>query len=199
MFYYISGKLAHKSENFAVIDANGIGFKIYSSTATLNSLGDIGADAKLYTYVNLKTTSDILDIYGFYTMEELNLFEMIISVNGIGTKTAISLLSNISPSKFALCVISGDSKYISDNTHGLGKKGAERLVLELRDKFKGVELNEMPAQDFVPVSNNDDNAEAVSALVVLGYSAVEAKNALKGATGTLEDKIKFGLKNLMKG
>ena len=198
MFYYISGKLAHKTETFAVIDAGGVAYKIYSTLASLQTLGEIGEPAKLYTYMNLKTTSDICVLYGFSTLEELNIFEMILGVSGVGAKTAASLLSNISPSKFALCVVTNDSKYLSSHTPGLGPKGAQRIILELKDKFKGMDLAEIPQEEiFSPVETEEN--EAVSALVVLGYSAQEAKAALKGVSGSVEDMVKTGLKNLMKG
>ncbi len=198
MFYYISGELVHKTDTFAVIDAGGVGYRIYSTMTSLQALGEIGGQAKLYTYMNLKTTSDICVLYGFATLEELNTFEMILSVSGVGAKTAVSLLSNVSPSKFALCVVTGDAKYIASHTPGLGPKGAQRIILELKDKFKGVDLEQIPQEEiFAP--ETDDSNEAVSALMVLGYTAQEAKKALKGASGTLEEQIKAGLKNLMRG
>lgn len=198
MFYYISGELVHKTDTFAVIDAGGVGYRIYSTLASLKALGDVGSQARLYTYMNLKTTSDICVLYGFATLEELHMFEMILGVSGVGAKTAVSLLSNVSPSKFALCVVTNDAKYIASHTPGLGPKGAQRIVLELKDKFKGMDLNEIP-QDEIFAPETDDSDEAVAALVVLGYSAQEAQKALKGAEGTLEEKIKAGLKNLMRG
>ncbi|MBR5152605.1 MAG: Holliday junction branch migration protein RuvA [Clostridia bacterium] len=198
MFYYISGELVHKTDTFAVIDAGGVGYRIYSTLTSLSALGEVGSQAKLYTYMNLKTTSDICVLYGFATLEELHMFEMILGVSGVGAKTAASLLSNVSPSKFSLCVVTGDAKYIASHTPGLGPKGAQRIILELKDKFKGVELDDIGKEDlFVP--EVDDSNEAVSALVVLGYSPQEAKKALKGAEGSLEEKIKQGLKNLMRG
>ena len=123
---------------------------------------------------------------------------MILGVSGVGAKTAASLLSNISPSKFALCVVTNDSKYLASNTPGLGPKGAQRLILELKDKFKGMELEDVTSDEiFAPEPANEN--EAVSALVVLGYSAQEAKKALKGVSGTVEEMVKIGLKNLLKG
>lgn len=198
MFYYISGKLVHKTDTFAVIDAGGVGYKIYSTLTSLQDVGEIGESAKLYTYMNLKSASDICVLYGFSTLEELNIFEMILGVSGVGAKTAAALLSNVSPSKFALCVVTDDAKYLSSHTPGLGPKGAQRIILELKDKFKGMDLNDIPTDEIFTPSNDDEN-EAVSALVVLGYSSQEAKAALKGATGTVEEMVKIGLKNLMKG
>ena len=200
MFYYISGKIAHKGDNFLVIDANGVGYKIYTSRESISSVGELGEFGKLYTYLNFKTGAgtDVFDLYGFSTLDELNMFELIIGVSRIGAKTAVNLLSNITPSKFALCVATGDSKYIAKNTPGLGAKGAERIVLELKDKFKNQDLSGISAEeiftDDAPVSD-----EALSALMVLGYSKQEAEKAIKGISGSTEDIIKEGLKNLMRG
>lgn len=201
MFYYISGRIALKTESFAVIDAGGVGYKLIASTRTLESLGDCGDEAKLFTYTNFKASSDIFDLYGFATREELKLFEMIIGVSRVGAKTAIALLSNISPSKFALCVVTNDSKYIAQKTPGLGAKGAERIVLELKDKFKGVDLEGMPSEEVVDVykGGGSELDEAAAALTVLGYSKQEAATALAGASGSVEEMVKYGLKNLMKG
>ena len=134
-------------------------------------------------------------------MEELNLFEMVIGVSRVGAKTAISLLSNISPSKFALCVVTNDYKYIASKTPGLGAKGAERIVLELKDKFKGVDIGGISTEEVVDVYHGGDSEtdEAVSALVVLGYSTQEAKRAVSGLSGSVEEIIKEALKKLMKG
>ncbi len=198
MFYYITGKLVLKTDSFAVIEAGGVGYRIFSTLNSLQDIGDVGGTATLYTYMNLKTASDICSLYGFSTLEEKNIFEMILGVSGVGAKTAASLLSNISPSKFALCVATNDSKYLASNTPGLGPKGAQRIILELKDKFKGMELSDIPKEEIFSSAPESDN-EAVSALMVLGYSAQEAKKALQGATGSVEEMVKIGLKNLLKG
>lgn len=198
MFYYITGELVHKTDSFAVIEAGGVGYRIFSTLNSLQDIGDVGDQATLYTYMNLKTASDICTLYGFSTLEEKNVFEMILGVSGVGAKTAASLLSNISPSKFALCVATNDSKYLASNTPGLGPKGAQRIILELKDKFKGMELSDIPKEEIFSSAPESDN-EAVSALMVLGYSAQEAKKALQGATGSVEEMVKIGLKNLLKG
>lgn len=201
MFYYISGTLVFKSESFAVVEAGGIGYKIYAGAKTLEAIGSVGDFAKLYTYVNFKASADIFDIYGFATLEELGLFEMIIGVSRIGAKTAIALLSNISPSKFALCVITNDYKYIASKTPGLGSKGAERIVLELKDKFRDTDLSDVTSDEAIEVyhGTSSETDEAVNALIVLGYTPSEAKRALAGAHGSVEELVKIGLKNLMKG
>jgi Holliday junction DNA helicase RuvA len=200
MFYYISGTVALKTETFAVIDAGGVGYRLYASTPTLEKL-KAGDFAKLYTYSNFKASADVFDLYGFWDMEELKLFEMVIGVSRVGAKTAIALLSNISPSKFALCVATNDYKYIAQKTPGLRAKGAERIVLELKDKFRDVALEDISADDAIEVyhGGSSDRDEAAGALVVLGYTPQEAKRAVAGATGSVEEMVKQGLKNLMKG
>ena len=199
MFYYISGKIALKTESFAVLDANGIGYKIYASKNTLDDLENVGENGKLYTFLNFKSASDIMDLYGFSTLEEQNLFEMITSVSRVGAKTAISLLSNISPSKFALCVVTNDFKYIAQKTPGLGAKGAQRIVLELKDKFKGMDIGSIDADEVISLPGANEDNEAVSALMVLGYSSQEAKAAVSGLIGSVEDIVKAALKKLMRG
>ncbi|MBR5156089.1 MAG: Holliday junction branch migration protein RuvA [Clostridia bacterium] len=201
MFYYISGTVAYKGDSFAVIDTNGIGYKIYASSMTLEKMGSIGDFAKLYTYANFKASADIFDLYGFADLEEQKLFEMIIGVSRVGAKTAIALLSNISPSKFALCVVTNDYKYIASKTPGLGAKGAERIVLELKDKFRDTDIGHISAEEVTEVyhGGSSERDEAAGALIVLGYSPQEAKRAVASATGTVEEMVKTGLKNLMKG
>lgn len=196
MFDYISGKLMQKTDSYAVIDAGGIGYRIFSTLSSLNELGEVGQNAKLYIYLNIKNTSDTLALYGFTTQEERKTFEMILGVSGVGAKTAAALLSNVSSSKFALCVVTGDSKYLSAHTPGLGSKGAQRIILELKDKFKEVGLDDVGADELF-ADDSDDTNEALSALVVLGYSRTEAEKALAGASGSVEDRIKFALKKLM--
>ena len=201
MFYYISGTLVLKTENYAVVDANGIGYKVFASARTLKELGECGKTVKLFTYVNFKASADIFDIYGFISAEELKTFELIIGVSRVGAKTAISLLSGITPSKFALCVLTNDSAYIAKHTPGLGAKGAQRIVLELKDKFKNVDINSAAANDINEnvSGSGSEKDEAVAALMVLGYTRQEAIASLGGASGTVEEMVKYGLKNLMKG
>ena len=196
MFDYISGTLVQKTDTYAVIDVGGIGYKIYSTLTSLSGLGETGTTVKLYTYLNIKTASDIVTLYGFLTVEERKTFEMILGVSGVGAKTAASVLSNISTSKFALCVVTGDSKYIASHTPGLEPKGAQRIILELKDKFKHIEAEDLNTEEIFSPDTDIDN-EAVSALVVLGYSRQEAERALAGSDGSVEDKIKYALKRLM--
>ena len=196
MFDYITGKLVQKTESYAVVEAGGIGYRIFSTLSSLNEMGEVGQNVKLYIYFNIKNTSDILTLYGFTGREERKTFEMILGVSGIGAKTAAALLSNVSSSKFALCVVTNDAKYLASHTPGLGPKGAQRLILELKDKFKEVELDNVGAEELF-ADTGDDTNEALSALVVLGYSKTEAERALAGSDGSVEDRIKYALKKLM--
>ncbi len=198
MFYYISGSLALKGDGFAVIDANGVGFKLLTSVYSLEKLSSLGSEVKMYTYMYLR--EDICDLYGFESEEELNMFMLLISVSGIGPKAALSILSTLPPSGVAIAIASGDTKAIT-RAQGVGPKVAQRIMLELRDKIKNDDLV-AATQDYkedASVSFGATN-EAVEALCVLGYSSLEAKKALSGIDMNmdLELIIKEALKKLMK-
>ena len=196
MFYSIEGNLIHKTHNFAVIDAGGVGYKIYSTAPSLEAVGAVGSNAKMYTY--LRVAEGIFDLYGFAAHEELNMFEMLLSVSGVGAKVAIAILSTISPSKFALSVVTNDVNAIKQ-APGVGPKVAQRIILELKDKFKGLSLEGMTASDALTQTQTGDN-DAAQALMVLGYSQTEAMRALSGIDQSLglEEIIKLALKNLMR-
>lgn len=195
MFYYIKGTLALKGENFAVVDAGGVGYKIYTSANALGKLGEAGRTVQLFTHLYVK--EDIQDLYGFPTNEELSMFLQLISVSGVGPKAALSILSVTTPERFALAVMSNDKKTITQAA-GVGPKLAERVILELRDKIK--------TSDALPrdIAQTDFDAgavsEAVSALTVLGYSPEEAAKAVTGLDDSLslEDMVREALKKLMK-
>ena len=197
MFYYISGTLALKGEGYVVIDANGIGYKILTSVYSLEKLSGAG-EVKMYTYMYIR--EDICDLYGFASEEELNMFTLLISVSGIGPKAAVAILSTMPPSDVALAIVSGDTKAIT-RAQGVGPKVAQRILLELKDKIKNEQIlsGTVSGEDAVPVSFGVSN-EAVEALCVLGYSSIEAKQALSGIDMNmdLELIIKEALKKLMK-
>ena len=197
MYYYISGKIAKLDANYAVIDAGGVGYMIYISSATLGKIS--GADsAKLYTYYAVR--EDAQELYGFYDENELSAFKMLISVSGVGPKAALAVLSVLTPEKLALAVAAGDTKSIS-NAQGVGKKIAERIVLELKDKL-GANLTIDVRSDeggSTPVFT-DNSSEAVNALAVLGYSRAEAMKAVGSVDKSIvaiEDIIREALKKLM--
>ncbi len=176
MFSYIKGILEAKSINYVVVDVNGIGFKIFMSQSAIQRLEEVGNVVKIYTYMNVK--EDEISLYGFITNEELRMFELLIGVSGIGAKSAINMLSAITPSKFALAVISNDVKTLT-KVPGVGTKSAQRIILELKDKLKteeAVQTNDIGVMDNIISDNKLE--EAVQALKVLGYSRQEIENVL---------------------
>ena len=203
MYYYIQGELVLTEPNFAVIDAGGVGYGINISGTTLGRLAALkhGEKAKLYTYLAVK--DDAMDLYGFYSTEELAVFKMLISVSGVGAKSAIAVLTLLSPEKFALAVASSDTKSIA-KTPGVGPKTAARIVLELKDKIaKEISVSNETPDDFSAMDTAFAGGvaeEAQNALMVLGYSRSEAAYGLNGIDMSLglESVIKEALKKLMK-
>ncbi len=200
MFYYISGKAEIVEPNLVVIDAGGVGYAVNTSLYTSSSVTR-GQGVKLYTYLNVK--EDVFELYGFSTNEELTLFKNLISISGVGVKAAVSILSVASPQQIALAIISGDEKLIT-RASGIGKKIAQRVILELRDKMAksktGLEgIQSMPSGT-VSVAGGSAFEDAMEALEVLGYQRVYIMEALKGENmeglGT-EDIIRAALKKLM--
>lgn len=201
MFDYIKGTLADKAEQHVVIDVGGIGFKIFTS---LNSVSDtsvnIGEEVKFYTYMYIK--EGIMDLYGFSTKEEKHLFELLISVSGVGAKGAAAVLSVMSPSKLALCIASDDASSIKQ-AQGIGAKTAQRICLELKDKIKNEELVSDKTDAFeseVSSDGSDMKNDAVNALIALGYSRQEARGAVsrvKEDCAGVEDFIRLALKNML--
>lgn len=193
MFNYIKGKYISSGDGFMVVENNGIGYTIYT---TLNSLGAFvdKNDIKVYTYLYLR--EGIADIYGFATDEERNMFLHLLSISGVGPKAATSILSVAPPEKIALAILTDDHKLIQ-KAQGVGAKVAQRVVMELKDKLKGIEINtdDLPAE----ISISDNTSEALNALIVLGYSETEAKRAISKAdtTADTETIIKSALKAML--
>ena len=196
MYYYIKGKYVLKGENFAVIDANGVGYKIYTSVSDLNKMPSPGEVLTMYTHLYVR--EDTQDLYGFITNEEMTLFLQLMSVSGVGPKAALAILSVTTPEQFALAVITNDVKTIT-KAQGVGPKVAQRIILELKDKLKTSDaLPEDIRETTIETENNSQ--EAVTALIVLGYTANEAKRAVANVdtSQNVEDIIKEALKYLMK-
>ncbi len=196
MYYSISG-IAEAKDGFLVIHNGGIGYKIYTSNTTLARVTN-HQETTVYTYLNVK--EDALDLYGFSTEEELSTFKMLLSVSGVGPKAALAVLSALTPTEFAMSVATQDAQSIT-RAQGVGKKMAEKIIVELKDKLKGVDLREIAADVPQAVSvSNSVLQEAVNALMVLGYSAYEARQAVKfvsSKSNQLEEIIKLALKELM--
>lgn len=199
MFYYISGKAAHKGDNFAVIDVGGVGYKIFTSLISLEKIS-LNSDIKMFTYTYIR--EDMFDIYGFLSENELNLFEKLLGVSGVGPKAALSVLSVAPADKIALAIVTGDTALIK-RANGVGAKVAGRIVLELKDKLSNSDIASEGANEIISsVVSGGMGAtnEAMEALTTLGYSAAEAKSALSGIDMTMDIEliIKQALKNLMR-
>lgn len=196
MIYSVNGTVEVIEPNLAVIDCGGVGYACRTTANTISQL-KIGETAKLLTYLAIR--EDAAELFGFADSAELNCFKMLISVSGVGPKAALSILSGMTPQSFALCVASGDSKTLT-NAPGIGKKTAERIVLELKDKVSKQEVAAGVKGSPIPVVAAASNtvAEAVSALMVLGYTNTEATNALSGLdpASPADELIKAGLKKL---
>lgn len=198
MIYSVNGTVDLIEPNLAVIDCGGVGYACRTTANTLSQL-KIGEKAKLLTYLSVR--EDAVELFGFYDAAELNCFKMLISVSGVGPKAALSILSGMTPQAFALCVASGDGKALT-NAPGIGRKTAERIVLELKDKVSKQDVAAGVKGSAVPIVAAPSNtyAEAVSALMVLGYSNGEATSALSGLdpSAPSDELIRAGLKKLAK-
>lgn len=197
MFAYLKGNIQFKSEEYVVMEVNGIGYKIFMSKKSIDELEE-DREVKVYTY--LKVREDDLSLFGFKTNEELHMFELLISVGGIGAKSAITILSNITPSRFALAVITNDVNSLK-KLQGIGLKTAQRIILELKDKIKTEEA--ILANDNTKLeeeaNSEEDQEELIQALQVLGYRRYEINKVLsKIKSENLEDKIREALQYLAK-
>lgn len=205
MLYYIRGELVLLEAGCAVIDAGGVAYKMAISQNSYEALPKISfrkdpVEAKLYTHLSVR--EDGMDLYGFASTEELSAFKLLISVSGVGPKVALSVLSLLSPEKFALAVCTEDKKTIS-KASGVGPKTAARIILELKDKLSTVTVpdNTSLSNDSVISNNRSNLSEAIDALIVLGYSRSEALSVLKDidtANMPLEDIIRQALKKLIR-
>ncbi len=193
MFYYIKGTLVHTDFSSAVIDTGGVGYKMTVSASTLSQIASLKNDVKLYTYMAVR--EDAVDLFGFYTLEELSLFKLLITVSGVGPKAAMGVLSAFTPERFAIVVGNEDVKALS-KANGVGAKTAARIILELKDKV----AKEITSSKSVQITTGGAVTDALNALMVLGYTKAEATTALSGIAPSLslEDMIKEALKKLMK-
>ena len=196
MFAYIKGTLDTKQDTFVIIDVQGVGYKIFMPTNSIQNLGKEGEIVKVFTHYYVR--EDNISLYGFSSNEELRMFELLISVSGVGAKSAITMLSEITPSKFALDVVSDDVTSLT-KIPGVGKKTAARIILELKDKLKSEQTIEAKEEIKTYIEGSEKVEEAITALQVLGYSkreieSVFSKINLKDLE--LEDIIKNALKYL---
>lgn len=196
MIYSVNGKVIHLEQNLVVIECAGVGYGCRTTAYTVSQL-TVGENAKLLTLLNVR--EDAVELFGFSDAAELNCFKMLLSVNGVGPKAALSILSDLSPQGFALCVAGGDSKALT-RSPGIGKKIADRIILELKDKLaKQTEgITELPVRPTASIPTSNAAAEAVAALVVLGFSNTQAQGAVAGLSPELpvSELVKEALKKL---
>ena len=195
MLAYIKGSLEMKMTDYVVIDVGGLGYKVYMTTTDMDNLGKIGDIVKVYTYYRVR--EDDVSIFGFNTNEQLRMFELLLSVSGVGAKTALSMVAVTEPSEFAIAVISEDVSYLT-KIPGIGAKSAQRIILELKDKMKK-ENTAIEAKNIKVQINNNKVEEAIAALQVLGYNKKEIEKVfatMDKTNMTTEELIKKGLNAL---
>ena len=203
MLAYIKGKLEMKMTGYVVIDVGGLGYKVYMSEVGIENIGNIGDTVKVHTFYRVR--EDDISIFGFNTLEELKMFELLLGVSGVGAKTALTMLAVCEPSDFALAVISEDVKALT-GIPGIGPKSAKRIILELKDKIKKeqeieniknqVENKKSNTKIKIAIENDDKLQEAISALQVLGYNKKEIEKAFEKIDTkelSTEELIKKGL------
>lgn len=198
MFYYLNGTVTVMEANLAVIDCGGVGFACNTTGYTLSQL-QIGKQHKLFTYCNVR--EDAFDIFGFSSKEELDCFEKLIGVSGVGPKAGLAILSVLTPAQFTLAVMTGDEKSLV-MAQGVGKKMAQRIILELKDKLSG-DVSQSAGGSIaavVPAAAGNKVSEASAALASLGYSQSEISRALKGLDAenmSVEDLVRHGLRAMV--
>ena len=204
MFYYIKGPLAYKDASTAVVEAGGVGYKMTVSQTTINSLPAVGGTVKLYTHMSVR--EDGVELFGFYSLDELSAFKLLINVSGVGPKVAVSILSYLPPDKFILAVSSEDAKTLS-KASGVGAKTAARIILELKDKLPQLgsvsmgDVSAGAAASSTAGGASSELSDAIEALSAIGYTRSEIMTALRGvdtSNMSLEEIFKTATKKLMK-
>ena len=199
MIYSLTGQLTHKEPGAVVVRCGGVGFRCFAPLTTVAALPTVGAEVTIYTHLNVR--EDAMELFGFSTPQEMECFQTLISVSGVGPRVALSILTHLTAEKVRLAIVSGDAKALT-KAQGVGPKLAQRIVLELKDKMGAPEALEGVALSFggeeAPAS---PAGEAVSALVALGYGRSEAATAVAKQDQSLpvEELIKGGLRILMRG
>ena len=199
MYAYFKGKIAVKEPDLVIVETGGIGYNIRISAGTASLLPPVGEEAKLYTYTSVR--EDAIALYGFLTKDDLDIFKLLIGVNGIGPKGGQSILSVMSPDELRFAILSGDAKMIA-RAPGIGSKTAQRIILDMRDKVSLEDTLHTEREEVrIDTSVSDSAREAVEALTALGYGVTEAARAVKAVKGaeqmTVEDILKASLKHLI--
>ena len=195
MIASLRGTLIHKDNTAAVVECGGVGFRLFVTKNTLYRLPETGTEVFLYTHLAVK--EDALDLYGFSDSDELEAFRLITSVNGVGAKIGIALLSEFTADRLTVCIASGDAKALTAAS-GVGLKLAQRIVLELKDKVGAISTDDADIKAVGNATLHTNTAEAVAALTALGYSQSEASLAVGRLDASLsaEELIKQALKSL---
>ena len=198
MLYNLKGKLTVSAADFIVVECGGVGFKCFTTLNTVQNLGKTGDEVNVFTYLAVR--EDAMDLYGFASPAELDAFKLLISVSGIGPKAAVAILSELTPDRLAVCIAAGDTKAITA-AQGVGKKTAERVVLELKDKMAGIAVSgeaKIAAAGVANLSDGSSAGEAVEALVALGFSQSDAAVVVgkMDKSLTVDEMIRLGLKQL---
>lgn len=198
MISYIKGRVERRAEGYIILEANGIGYRIFVSPATLAKLPQTGEPAQVFTYFGVK--EDGVSLYGFATAEEQEMFHQLLRVSGVGPKGALGFLSQLTPTEIVMAILSEDVKTLA-KAPGVGKKTAQRVILELKDKCRTEEAvaeGEAWQRELAPADTADAKWEAIDALTALGYSRSEAARAVNRAAGeTTEEILKAALKIMM--
>ena len=201
MFYSLTGKVVFADASSLAVDCGGVAYRVSTSLHTLKKITGLGDTVTLYTYLSVR--EDAMELFGFADATELEFFKMLIGVSGVGPKAAIAILSTFSPEDVSFSIASGDVKRIT-GAPGVGPKLAQRIVLELKDKMTKIVPDKMSSSDFVQTVIADasgNKAEAISALIALGYSQTEASAAVStlDPNEKVEMLVKQGLRQLMRG
>ena len=206
MFYFISGKLAALDPSFAVVDANGVGYRLTISLTTYSKLASKTANDTVTLYSHLAVREDGVELYGFDGTDELDAFKLLITVSGVGPKAAMAILSQLTPQRLNMAICSEDKKAIS-NANGIGPKTAARIILELKDKLSKAPIGgdegigEVFDSSIQGIQVSNKLSDAQEALIALGYSRSEAQSALKTIDTSkyeLDDIIRLALKKIMR-
>ena len=196
MISFIKGELVSVKEDKIIVEAGGIGYNIFVPTSLLPNLPQTGSEVKIYTYLNVR--EDAMNLFGFLNEDDLDMYKMLLGVNGVGPKAALGVLSNISANDLRIAIVSDDAKTIA-KAPGLGNKTAQKIILELKSKIDlEATLGNIESDASIPANiNDDDRNEAVQALTALGYSASESMKAVrkvpmdvKGADAILKQALK---------
>lgn len=201
MIAYIKGQLELIGEDYVIVDHNGMGYQIFVPASVLEQMPVRGSNVKIYTYLYVR--EDNMCLYGFLTRDDLHVFRLLITVNGIGPKGALGILSTISPDELRFAVLAGDTKTIS-KAPGIGSKTAQKLIIELKDKLKledALDHISDSEKSFEDSRNSDSRNEAVLAMVALGYSQTQALQAVRSCDitedMTSDEILKLALKKIL--